>query len=101
MSADSKPAFYQTSDREPRESLAFSKRRRARLTIQALRAAIDDAWRIRSLEQARAGRRAYGSLAFFGSTIKAARAADRHRFSTEVSPDFGDVSVDWQHQKAD
>jgi hypothetical protein len=47
------------------------------------------------------------AAAFFGSTIKAARAADRHRFSTEVSPDFGDsanlniVSVDRQHQKAD
>ena len=49
-----RPDCLNVSDREPWESLAFSKRR-ARLTIQVLRAAIDDAWRIRSLEQARAG----------------------------------------------
>jgi hypothetical protein len=45
------------------------------------------------------------AAAFFGSTIKASRPADRHRFSTELSPDFGDspsldfVFVDRQAKK--
>jgi hypothetical protein len=31
---------------------------------------------------------------FFGSAIKAPRPADRHRFSTELSPDFG-IALTW------